>query len=108
MPKLMTALRTASQRVIADLEDSELFTHNGEKGAIREQIIQTFLRPYLPDCYSIGTGQIFDSSDEMSAQIDVILYDQLFSTVLFKGKEKILLPYESVYGTIEVKTTLNA
>jgi hypothetical protein len=80
----------------------------GEIGAIRENIIGRFLRPYLPDCYSIGTGQIFDSTDAMSRQIDVILYDQLFSTVLFKGDDILLLPYESVYGTIEVKSNLSS
>jgi len=107
MSKLLTALRTASKRMIADLEDSELFTHNGEIGDIREQIVQSFLRPYLPDCYSLGTGQIFDSKDQMSKQIDVVIYDQLFSTVLFKDKEICLFPYESVYGTIEIKSTLS-
>ena len=107
MSKLLTALRNATKKIEAELADSSLFTHAGEIGTIRENIIGKFLRPYLPDCYSIGTGQIFDSADAMSRQIDVVLYDQLFSTALFKGDDVLLLPYESVYGTIEVKSTLS-
>ena len=108
MSKLLESLRNATKKIEAQLADSSLFTHSGEIGAIRENIISRFLRPYLPDCYSIGTGQIFDSTDTMSKQIDVILYDQLFSTALFKGDGILLLPYESVYGTIEVKSNLSS
>ena len=107
MSKLLTSLRNSTKKIEAELADSSLFTHTGEIGTIRENIIGKFLRPYLPDCYSIGTGQIFDAADSMSCQIDVVLHDQLFSTALLKGEDVLLLPYESVYGTIEVKSTLN-
>lgn len=108
MSKLLEALRFSVDKIEAELNNSKLRTHNGDIGTIREKIIVNFLRPYLPDCYSIGSGQIFDSEDNMSNQIDIILFDQIFSTVLFKDEETLLLPYESVYGTVEVKSYLNS
>jgi hypothetical protein len=41
-----------------------------------------------------------------SAQIDIVLYDAIFSTVLFRNGPEQLFPAESVYGSIEVKSNL--
>jgi len=106
--KLLDALRNTSKKIESDMEDSKLFTHTGQIGTFRENIIQKFIRPFLPDCYSIGSGQIFDQKDNMSKQIDLVLYDQLFSNVLFKNNETKLFPFESVYGTIEIKSMLTS
>lgn len=105
--KLLDALRNATKRLAADLEDSKLFTHSGDKGEFREQIIQKFLRPFLPPCYGIGSGQIFSSDGAASDQADVVLYDAVFSNVLFRNEPNSLSPCESVYGLIEVKSVLN-
>lgn len=104
--KLLESLRNASKKIEAEVEDSKLFTHSGEIGTFRENIVANFLRPFLPNCYSIGTGQVFDQSDQMSKQIDLVIHDQLFSNVLFKTNETQLFPFESVYGTVEVKSNL--
>lgn len=106
--KLLDSLRSASKKIEAEVEDSKLFTHSGEIGTFRENIVANFLRPFLPNCYSIGTGQIFDQSDQMSKQIDLVIHDQLFSNVLFKTNEIQLFPFESVYGTVEVKSNLTS
>jgi hypothetical protein len=106
--ELIKALSHESLRIQAEFENSKLFTHNGTVGQFRENIISKLLRPHIPDCYSIGTGQVFDKAGNKSCQLDIVLYDQLFSTVLFKGQDNLLLPFESVYGSVEVKSTLNA
>lgn len=105
--KLLEALRNATKELESSLENSRLFEHNPTIGTFREDIIKYFLRPYLPEAYSLASGQIFDSLDNMSKQIDVIIYDELFSPILFKGKTNSLIPFEAMYGTIEVKSNLN-
>ncbi|PIE46425.1 MAG: hypothetical protein CSA42_08640, partial [Gammaproteobacteria bacterium] len=105
--KILDALRNATGEIELGIKNSKLFDHNGEIGKFREKIIVDFLRPFLPECYSIGTGLIFDQEDKVSKQIDVVLHDQIFSNVLFKNHDTQLFPFESVYGTIEVKSNLS-
>ncbi len=104
---LLQALRNAASRMAADFEDSKLFTHSGDKGEFREQIIKNFLRPFLPTCYGIGSGQVFSADGTSSDQVDIVLYDEIFSNVLFRNIANSLFPCESVYGTIEVKSVLS-
>ena len=105
--KFLQALRNVSQKLTADFEDSKLFNHRGEKGEFREQIISNLLKPFLPDCYGLGSGEIFSVDGEVSNQIDVVIYDNVYSNVLFKGMNSSLFPCESVYGEIEIKSFLS-
>ena len=105
--KFLQALRNAAQRLAADFEDSKLFDHRGEKGEFREYIAGQFLRSFLPRCYGIGSGQVFAEDGNSSNQIDLVLYDTVFSNVLFREANSCLFPCESVYGTVEVKTNLS-
>lgn len=104
--QLLTALRNAAQRVTADLKDSNLFTHPGDKGEFREQVIDRYLQPFLPRSYGLGSGQIFSADGASSRQIDIVIYDSIFSNVLFREGRNSLFPCESVFGTIEVKSQL--
>lgn len=105
--KLLDALRNASDELESKFQSSKLFTHPGEIGSVREEIISDLIRPFLPECYGLGSGQIFSSEDEMSKQIDIVIYDSIYSNVLFKNQKANLFPCESVYGEIEVKSHLS-
>jgi hypothetical protein len=104
--RLIEAIRNSVQRLEADLSDSHLFDHKGDRGEFREQIIEGFLRPFLPRCYGLGSGQVFSEKGKGSRQLDVVIYDDVFSTVLFRDKNDQLFPCESVFGSIEVKSRL--
>ena len=104
--KLIQALKNLSEKLNAEFEDSKLFDHSGEKGEFREQIITELLRPFLPNAFGLGSGQIFDQSDKSSNQIDIVIFDAIYSNVLFKNRNNNLFPCESVYGEIEVKSNL--
>ena len=47
------------------------------------------------------------NDDKMSKQIDVVIYDNVFSNFFKKDSSAYLFPCESVYGSIEVKTMLD-
>jgi hypothetical protein len=106
--KLLQALRHSAQRITSQLEDSKLFTRPVEIGTFREAIVQEFLRPFLPSCYGLGAGQVFSADGATSDQIDIVVFDEVFSNVLFRDRKSMLFPCESVYGTIEVKSHLDA
>ena len=106
MVKLLEALRISSEQVRLEMDRSGLFGHVGNKGEFREQIVQKFLRPYLPECYGLGRGEVFAANGESSRQIDIVIYDAIFSMGLMKDENSQLFPCESVFGSIEVKTEL--
>jgi hypothetical protein len=106
--RLFEALRNQSAKIAADLENSKLFTHMGDRGSFREAIIKDFLRPFLPDCFGLSSGEIFAMNGAQSAQVDIVVYDAVFSTVLFRNGTHQLFPAESVYGSIEVKSNLSS
>jgi hypothetical protein len=108
--QLLDALRIETEALTSEFKKSGLFTHMGNRGAFREEIIHRFLRPFLPPCYGIGSGEVFSSDGQQSAQIDIVLYDAVFSTVYQAGSKRVfphsLFPAESIYGSIEVKSSL--
>lgn len=104
---LLDAVRLDAAGIADRMQQSNLFTQMGDRGEFREQVIQEFLRPYLPPCYGLDPGEIFSSEGQQSAQVDIVIYDAVFSTVLFQNKTRKLFPAESVYGSIEVKSTLS-
>lgn len=105
---LLQALRNQATRMKADFQNSNLFAHMGDRGSYRETIIRDFLRPFLPDCYGLSTGEVFSTDGAQSAQVDVVVYDAVFSAVLFKSGPQQLFPAESVFGAIEVKSDLTS
>jgi len=106
--RLLQALRNEAAKIEADLKNSSLFSHMGDRGNHRESIIQAFLRPFLPQCYGLSSGEVFSSDGEQSAQMDIVVYDDMFSPVLFKSGPHQLFPAEAVYGAIEVKSDLSS
>ena len=106
MVKLLEALRISAEQVRLEVDRSGLFEHRGDKGEYRERIVREFLRPYLPECYGLGRGEVFSANGESSRQIDIVIYDAIFSSVLMNDENSQLFPCESVFGSIEVKTEL--
>lgn len=105
--KMIDALKSNSQILNAKLESSKLYVHNGLRGTCREEDLINVIRDCIPECYGMKAGQIFSSDNKISKQIDVVIFDTIFSNYFKKDSSAYLFPCESVYGSIEVKTMLN-
>lgn len=81
--------------------------HNGVKGSAREDLLKDYLRKLLPEKYSISSGIIIDNKQSQSKQQDFIIHDAFNSPSFFKTESNSVLPIESVYATIEIKSTLD-
>ncbi|OYD99455.1 hypothetical protein CDG77_00755 [Nostoc sp. 'Peltigera membranacea cyanobiont' 213] len=100
--------RGISKKLKVHIEDiSSNFGHFGEQGASNERIFEQFLRDYLPGRYSVGRGKILAHNDSDTDQIDVIIYDRERNSCLYTEEGFLAAGVESVYGVVEVKTTLN-
>lgn len=81
--------------------------HNGVKGSAREDLLKDYLRDLLPNKYSISSGIIIDFNQNQSKQQDFIIHDAFNCPSFFKTDSNTIIPIESVYATIEIKSTLN-
>ena len=104
--KLIEGLRQHAKIVAHRFEETNLYSHNLTKGEVRERVVRDFLRPFLPTCYGLGSGEVFSSEGNNSKQIDIVIYDAVFSTILRLDENSFLFPCESVFGSIEVKSNL--
>lgn len=88
-------------------EQSKNILHNGSKGTVRENIVNKVIRPFLPACYWLSGGEAFDSEGNTSKQLDLVVYDSVFSYIIPYIDNYIQFPCESIYGNIEIKSFLN-
>jgi len=86
---------------------SSKIQHSGEMGSLREEVLKHCLRELIPTKYSIGTGIVVDAYDTQSKQQDLLIYDGFSSPRFLNNEALVVLPVESIYATIEVKSTLN-
>jgi len=84
---------------------SSKINHQGIKGSSRELILINFLKIVLPTKYNLTSGVIISAEGKQSKQQDIIIYDSFTSPIL-KTANYSLIPIESVYATIEVKSKL--
>lgn len=100
-------LQKSIKRVESEFDFSAIIDHNSSKGMFREHIIKSFLRPFLPGCYGISGGQAFNNNGDCSKQLDIVIYDALYSYIAPYTEDFIYFPCESVYGNIEIKSHLD-
>jgi hypothetical protein len=65
------------------------------------------LQKILPKRFSIGTGVVFSADGQVSAQTDIVIYDNFYNSPLLSDFGPNLFPVETVFATIEVKSVLD-
>lgn len=104
---LKDLLSSVSQKMLIDFNGiTSQISHGGEKGTARENLLQDFLRNYFPEKFCFSKGIIVDSQDTQSKQVDIIIHDRFITPCLIDMENTKVLPIESVYAVIEVKSRL--
>lgn len=93
--------------MLLDLEDSKTADHKGEQGRNNEQILRNFLVKYLARRYTVSTGKVIASNGQLSSQIDLIVHDRLNTPQISIDEAFALVPIESAFAVISVKTSLD-
>ena len=85
-----------------------LLDHPVTKGDHCEGVWIDFFRSFLPNKYAIDKGFVFDSRGNVSEQIDIIIYDALYTPLIFEtdSGEKYVTA-ESVYAVFESKPDID-
>lgn len=105
--KIGRILRSVAKKMSADFEQSQVFQHRGETGTSRELIVHNFLNDYLPShVAAIHNAEVISVDGGVSPQCDVVLVDK--NTPPFTNLDGYrIIPNESVYGMVEVKSHLD-
>lgn len=92
------------EQMLASLNvNREFIQHPGSKGDATERRWIDFLRNYLPDRYKVDKAIVIDSYGNVSEQMDVVIYDAIYTPFIFKQDGFMYIPAESVYAVFEVK-----
>lgn len=71
---LKKKLLIIERQLVSKLDEIRItYSHRVDKGSIAESIFRDFLREYLPPSNRIGEGEIFDTLENISTQLDVII-----------------------------------
>jgi len=82
-------------------------TQNYSSGVFREGLLKSFLTEHLPHAVSIDSGFIYGFEEvENSKQLDIIIWDSLRNSAVYKTREFVIVPPESVIAVISVKSNM--
>jgi hypothetical protein len=112
----MTDDRTLIQRyatavvsgMVQKVESLSGMTHQLTKGELRELFVNSVLRHFLTQQFSITSGIIVNQKGDESHQHDIIIYDNRKLPPFIQESNISVLPIEAVLAVIEVKTRLDA
>jgi hypothetical protein len=100
---------TSKTKEISAVAEQAILSHHGIIGEHREQIINIFLKEFLPGKYSIGTGQFMGIEFQRDYESnDIIVWDSFdYPKVHIQGSSSLFFA-ESVKMVIEVKSNFIA
>lgn len=100
------AFKEKKERMKATLSAKK--PHATEKGNSSENIWIDFFKEILPHRYKVDKGFVFDSMGNISQQIDIIIYDALYSPLIAESNSgDMYITAESVYAVFEVKSKID-
>ena len=109
-PTIDSLFKTASKGLSAEFQRiRETMKHHGTAGSETEGILNKFLNDHLPRRFAAASGFAIDTEDQISQQIDTLVYDAENNPVYRAGENFLaqILPSDSIAAAIEIKANLN-
>ncbi|MBI3694308.1 MAG: hypothetical protein HY238_05660 [Acidobacteria bacterium] len=94
------------REMLARLASGGILEHGPTSGTTTEHQWIELFNQYLPNRYRASSAFIVDADGRRSRQIDIAIYDNLYSPLLFPCESGLHIPAESVYAVFEVKQAL--
>ncbi len=106
-PDRVTQLMLASAQLMrAEFQAHEIVQHAGVRGDWREKTVQAFIDRHLPGhIKTVHRGEIITVDGEYSNECDIVITDRAAQPLMGNDDGSVIFN-ESVYGVVEVKTSL--
>jgi len=85
----------------------QIVSHPGTRGSLAENLLRELIREFLPQRWAVGTGFIMSADRKRSNQVDVLIYDQLTTSPIYRDGELVILSPGAAHVVVEVKSYLN-
>lgn len=105
--EIKTLFKGMQEQMIAKLNAQDFISHPGTKGDVTENNWLSWMKEFLPKRYAADKAFVIDSDGQVSDQIDIVIYDQQYSPIVFKQNGALYVTAESVYAVFEVKQNLS-
>ena len=104
---LSEALKYSEKSLQIKLNSAEFPEHPVAKGDIAEDTWRTLLSRVLPARFSVGTGFVIDAHNQVSGQMDCIIYDNVYTPTFWGEGGYRFVPAESVHAVFEIKQEIS-
>jgi hypothetical protein len=99
-------------QMLLDFEKSKDIHHPRDVGDAREEILRKFFKEsgYLPARFAVSDNRarVASTTGHVTGEIDIVFHDPVNSMSLMRRDSVYeVLPVESVYGVIQIKSRLN-
>lgn len=98
-------LNNITSKLKSEFESTSISQHAGNLGTARESVVKHFLKSNLPSNLDFTSGEVFDSLDRKSGQIDIIIHNN-YSLKLNYASGLDMVPIDNVLALIECKSNL--
>lgn len=105
MKLLQKHIHNVCQNISSRMEMSAIAGHGTNIGTARELIVSQLLMSNLPSNVCVSTGEAFDSEDNRSGQLDIIIHSSTAPKLTLEGNITVV-PVDSIICTIESKSNL--
>lgn len=95
-----------SEKITAYSRGAKNYGHPTGTGDERERALKDALRSTLPEKFGVDKCRLIDSNGHISSEFDIVIYEKDYAVTPLEVKGRKLLPIESVYFVIEVKSKL--
>lgn len=109
MGKLNDIFTEYGKKLLAEFKSTEGFEHHGLAGSAREQHLRAFLTDHLPKKYGLARVEVISHFQEVSQEIDIVIYDSLHCMpfLMSKSEDAAVLPIKNVCAAIQVAKYLD-
>ncbi len=106
---LENIFKSINKKMLLDFNEiSSEINHRPSKGKVREiEVINEYLKKYIPGNIGVANGEIISSDDQVSNETDIIFYEKNSTPFLLQKEGFQVFPIECIYGGIEVKSFLD-
>lgn len=94
----VTSRLRAAQQIVA---------HPGTRGTLAENLLRESIREFLPQRWAVGTGFVMNEDGIRSNQVDLLIYDQLTMSPIYRDGDFVILSPGTARVAIEVKSSLD-
>jgi hypothetical protein len=98
---------SVQEEMLAQLAVGGFFEHPTAASSATERHWLDLFDRYLPKRYRATPAFVIDCNGRRSRQIDIAIFDNLYSPLLFPHSSGLHVPAESVYAVFEVKPTFS-